>query len=361
MKPKHLKVILSILLLGILLTACSGVSATNSWAGLTASDTAVYFTNSSSIVAVKTDNGNAIWTYPVQATSKGLFSSSPAARYFSAAPAVVGEQLIVGDYTGLLVSLSTRDGKEMWQFTGAKGRYIDAPLIVNDTIIAQNADGTIHALDLNGNVLWTFTGEHAFWATPVSDGKTVFATSMDHFLYALNLSDGTLKWKTDLSDPLVGRPLLTADGTLYVGTLNNTLYSVKAEDGSVNWKQTLKSAVWATPVMIQDRLYIGDQAGNIYLIKAADGSLIQTIEIGSAILGNGVVVGDKLAFGDEKGEVILIGINGERAWTRSLTGKIYSNLVFSGDHLYVLTTKGDQPLHAFDANGNEIWNYSTSK
>ena len=58
---------------------------------------------------------------------------------------------------------------------------------------------------------------------------------------------------------------------------------------------------------------------------------------------------------------MLIGINGERALTRSLTGKIYSNLVYSGDQLYVLTTKGDQPLHAFDANGNEILNYSTSK
>lgn len=360
MKLKRINVVLSILLLGILLTACSSSSTTNSWAGVTATDSAVYFTNSNSIVAVKAENGNAIWTYPVQSTSKGLFSGT-AVRYFSAAPVVVGEQLIVGDYSGLLVSLSTRDGKELWQYAGATGRYIDAPLVVNDTIIAQNADATIHALDLNGNVLWTFKGNHAFWATPVSDGKTVFATSMDHFLYALNLSDGTVKWKTDMGGPLVSRPLLTEDGTLYIGTLNNAVYAVKAEDGSVLWQQTLKSSVWAVPVKIADRLYLGDQAGNIYLIKVADGSLIQTIEIGSPILGSGVVIGDKLAFGDEKGELILIGINGERAWTRSLTGKIYSNLVYSGDQLYVLTTKGDQPLHAFDANGNEIWNYSTSK
>jgi len=362
MKIKHLTLVFTILLLGILLTACSGQSTTtNSWAGVTADESAVYFTNANSIVALKADNGNTIWTYPVQTTSKGLFSSGGAVRYFSAAPVIVGEQLIIGDYAGVLSSISTRDGKELWQFTGAKGRYIDSPLIVNDLIIAQNADGTISALNLNGAAQWTFKGEHAFWATPATDGKTIFAPSMDHFLYAINLDDGSLKWKADLGGPLVGRALLTSDGTIYIGSLNNFLYAIKADDGSVIWNQTLKSGIWSAPVQIEDRLYLGDQDGNIYLLKASDGSTIQTLEIGSAILGGGVLMGDVMAFGDANGEVVVIGVNGERTWTRTVDGIIYSNLVYSGDQLYVLTTKGDQPLHVFDANGNEIWNYSTKK
>lgn len=361
MKIKRIFLLLSILLLGIALSACSSTgTTTNAWSGVTATDTAAYFTNANALIAVKADSGSVIWSYPPQSTSKGLFAST-STRYFSAPPVIVGEQLIVGDYSGTLSSISTRDGAEQWNFTGATGRYIDAPLVVNDTIIAQNADGTIHALDLNGSVLWTYKGKFAFWSTPASDGTTVFAPSMDHSLYALNLADGTLKWSKDLNGPLVGRVLLTEDGTIYVGNLNGELFAIKAEDGSILWSQTLKSGLWSAPTKVDDKLYIGDQAGNIYVLNASDGSTVSSLEIGSAILGSGVLMGDKIAFGDENGELVVIGFDGSRAWTRTLTGKIYSNLVFSGDQLYVLTTKGDQPLHVFDVNGNEIWNYSTKK
>lgn len=358
MKIKRIHLVLSILLLGFLLASCSSSNATNSWAGVSANDTTVFFTNANSVLAVKSDSGNLVWTYPPQATSKGLFSSA-STRYFSASPVIVGEQLIVGDYSGTLSAISIRDGKDVWSFTGATGRYIDSPLVINNTIVAQNADASINALDFNGNLIWTFKGKHAFWATPASDGETVFAPSTDHFLYAINLADGTLKWKTDLGGPLVGRVLLTEDGTIYLGTLNGNMNAINSKDGSILWTQTLKSGFWSAPVIVNDRLYIGDQAGNIFILKAADGSVVSTLNIGSAILGGGVVIADKIAFGDENGDLFTIGINGEREWTRTVTGKIYSNLVYSGDQLYVLTTKGDQPLHVFDANGNEIWNYST--
>ena len=352
MKKKFFTVLLSVLLLGMLLTACSGASGTNSWAGVTASGSAVYFNNGTTVLALRSDNGNVIWTYPEKAATT---------RLFFAAPVVVGEQLLVEDYSGLLVSLSTRDGKQLWQFAGAKGRYIDSPLVVNDTIIAQNADGSIYALDLKGTLLWSFKAKHAFWATPVSDGKVVYAPSLDHYLYAIDLTNGSLLWKVDLGGPLLGRPLLTADGTIYLGTMDNSLVALKSADGSIVWQQKLSGGVWAAPVIMGDRIYVGDQTGNIYLMKVADGSLIQTMGIGSAILGNGVVMNNSLVFGDEKGEVIVIGSNGERLWTRSLTGKIYSNLVFSDNQLYVLTTKGDKPLSAYDVNGNELWYYTASK
>ena len=352
MKNKSILVVLSILLLGILLTSCTGASTTNSWAGVTASDTAVYFTNGTSVLALNADSGTNIWTYP---------PTVAATRLFYAAPAIAGDQLIIGDYSGMLVGVGIRDGKELWQFTGAKGRYVDSPLVVNKQIIAQNADAKIYALDLTGNLQWTFQAKHAFWATPVSDGTTVFAPSLDHNLYALNLADGKLKWKADLGGPLVGRPTLAPDGTIYIGTLGNILYAINSADGSVKWQQKLTDAIWSAPVLLADRLYIGDQSGKISIVSTVDGSIIQSIDVQSAILGDGVVMNDNIVFGDEKGDIIVIGKNGERIRTPSITGKLYSNLVFNNNRLYVLTTKGDKPLYAYDANGTEIWAYSTSK
>ncbi len=353
MKIKRFYVVLFILLLGILLTSCTSATATNSWEGITASDTAVYFANGTTVVAAKADTGNVIWTYPEKPASS---------RLFYAAPAIAGDQIIVGDYSGLLVSIGVEDGKEHWQFTGAKGRYIDAPLVINDMIIAQNADANIYALNSNGKLIWSFKGSHAFWATPVSDGTTVYAPSLDHSLYALNLSDGKLKWKVDLGGPLIGRSVLSADNsTLFVGTLDKTFLALNSTDGSIKWKSTLKGNIWSAPVVLEDRLYVGDDSGIINMLKVSDGSVIQSIDVQSPVLGNGAVMNSNIVFGDEKGEIIVLGKNGERSWTRSLTGKLYSNLIFSNDHLYVLTTKGDKPLFAYDANGNEIWGYTVSK
>jgi outer membrane protein assembly factor BamB len=352
MKNKRFFVILSILLLAILLSACTSASATNSWGGVSANDSTVFFTNGNDVVALHADSGSLLWTYP----------EKPAAtRLFYASPAIAGDTLIVGDYSGVLAGVGVRDGKELWQFTGAKGRYVDSPLVVNNTIIAPNADSSVYALDMNGKLLWSYKGTHAFWATPVSDGTTVYAPSLDHYLYALNLADGKLVWKVDLGGPIVGSPILSADGTLYQGTLGSTLFSIKAADGSVNWKQTLPGRVWSTPVAVADRLYIGDDSGKINLIKSADGSIIQSIDLQSAILGSGVAVNDNIVFADEKADVIIIGKNGERVATPTVTGKLYSDLVFSNSHIYVLSTKGDHLLYAIDANGLQVWNYSVSK
>ena len=82
-----------------------------------------------------------------------------------AEPLIVGEQLILGDYGAKLTSISIRDGVENWQFAGAKGRYIDSPLLVGELLIAPNADNNVYAVDLDGKLVWTFTEEWCFLGT----------------------------------------------------------------------------------------------------------------------------------------------------------------------------------------------------
>lgn len=352
MKIKRLIVILAFTILGIILTACTGAGATNSWSGSLVTDTMVYYANSSNLYALRAENGNIAWQYPEKAS---------ATRLFFAEPVLVGEQLIVGDYGNLLTSLNILDGKENWQFSGAKGRYIDSPLVVNDLIIAPNADYNVYALDLSGNLKWSYKGGHAFWAKPVSDGKTIFVPSMDHFLYALDLQTGSLKWKSDLSASLVSRPLLDENGTVYQGNLNGSFFALSAEDGSQIWEQKVGAGVWAAPILHEGQLYFGDQSGRINILNAEDGKIIQSVQTDSAILGAGGLLENGIAFGNENGEIILIGFGGEKLWTRTIDGKIYANIQVSGTRMIVSATQGEKPLVALDVNGNENWYFSVKK
>ena len=351
MKKNRFILILLLSLAALLLTACSGAGQTNSWSGVTATEEFVYYAGGSAVFALRADSGNTAWQYPEKASAQ---------RLIYAEPVPAGEQLIVVDYTHGMASINAKTGVETWLFEGAKGRYIDSPLLTNDLIVAPNADGTLYAVDLSGTLAWKYSTGHSLWARPVSDGNYVYFTSMDRNLYALNAATGELKWQTDLQVSSVARALLD-NGTLYVGNLEGTLFAVNSTDGSILWQQKLGGGVWAAPVLHEGKLYVGDQSGRINILESSDGKVLQTIETESTILGAGVLLDNGIAFGDEAGELIVIGFAGERLWTRSFDGNLYSNIQKNGDHLLLSLAQGEKPLIAVDLNGNEIWNFTTKK
>lgn len=354
MKNKILTIFVAISVLALLLTSCSASSASTatSWGGATVTDTAVYFADGSQVLALRLDNGANIWTYPEKIAP---------ARTFLAAPVLVGDQLILADTSHLLTSINSRDGvTQNWQFTGAKGKYIDSPLVVGETIVAPNADNSLYALDLKGTKLWSFSTNHSFWAQPASDGKLVFAPNFDHYLYAVDLATGVQKWKADLKASLVARPTLI-DGVIYIGNLDGDVFAVDSEKGTILWETKVAGGVWAAPVLTQDMLFFGDQTGVINILKAADGSVVNSVAGDSGIVGAGVIVNDGIVFGKENGDIITIGFDGSNLGTKTVGGSIYSNLSTNGNLFVVVATKGANPLVAFDYDVKQSWTYTTPK
>lgn len=351
MKNNRLVMILLFSLLAVVLTSCSGAGVTNSWSGVTAADDLVYYSEGAAVYALRSDSGNTAWKYPEKANAK---------RLFYAEPVIAGEQVIVVDYANMMASLNAQTGVETWVFEGAKGRYVDSPLVLDNLIIAPNADYSLYAVDLSGNLVWKFDTRHALWAKPTTDGETLYFASMDRNLYAVDAASGTLKWKKELHSSSVARALLD-EGALYVGNLEGKLFAFNAADGSTLWEQQLGGGIWSAPCLHEGKLYVGDQTGRISILNSADGKVEQIIETGSAILGAGVALENGVVFGNEDGSLVVIGFDGARLWTRSFDGKLFSNLQMNGDHILLSFSEGEKPLLAVDLNGNEIWNFTVKK
>ncbi len=345
MKKKILSKISIILLAGILLSACT--TMTTNWGGVSATDAAVYFAGGTQVFSLQPSNGSKIWAYPEKA--------APAGTYL-AAPSVAGDQVIVGDYLGKLVSLKAADSTVNWTFANATGKYVGSALVTPDLIIAPNADNHLYALDLNGNLKWTFTANHSFWSRPVTDGTNVYASSLDHYLYAVNLQDGSLVWKVDLGSSLVSSPLLDK-GVLYQGSIASTMNAVDAATGKVIWTQKVDAGVWSTPLLSGSNILFGDQLTSIYVMSTSDGSIVKTINAGAAVIGSGAILNQTLMFGSEAGNVVMVNPD-YSSTSRSLGGELYSNLVANSTEVLVVETKGDNALLAIDANGNVIWPFS---
>jgi outer membrane protein assembly factor BamB len=139
--------------------------------------------------------------------------------------------------------------------------------------------------------------------------------------------------------------------------LSSKLFAVNAADGKILWQADLPGGIWSEPVLKDGKLYVGDEAGNINIVKASNGSLEKSINEGSSVIGKGVDLGDSIVFATEDGGINAIDANGLGVWMRSLTGNLYSNLVYGNGQIYIIPTKGEKAIYAYDANGNEIWNY----
>ncbi len=143
MNKSKITLFFSIIVISLLVTACSG-AAPGSWPGLTVNQDTAFVADASFVYSVKLSDGTLAWKYPAAATAGQSFYAPPVLS-------PDGKQLLVGDYATTLTSLDPTNGNMIWSFKDAKGRWIGSPLMTADTIFAPNADDNLYALDFQGN------------------------------------------------------------------------------------------------------------------------------------------------------------------------------------------------------------------
>jgi outer membrane protein assembly factor BamB len=95
---------------------------------------------------------------------------------------------------------------------------------VSDMIVVGSLDRHTYAIDMKGNVRWTFETQGEIWSSPSFNGDKIFVGSDDGFLYCLDL-DGSLQWKTQLNGKIrSSSPCLSSDGFIFIGTHAGGMY-----------------------------------------------------------------------------------------------------------------------------------------
>jgi outer membrane protein assembly factor BamB len=338
----------------IILSSCTGggILAT-SWPGISLGQENVNLAYSGDVFSVRLSDGNLVWRYPEKTdTNRGFF----------AAPEIDGDQLLVGDYSKILTSLDANTGSTRWSYGPTDALWVASPLAVNDTIFAPGGGKTLHALAKNGKLLWEFSAKNAFWAKPVFMDDTLYVPSLDHFLYALRVSDGKKLWGTDLGGSAVASPALDEkEKMLYIGTLANELLAIKADSGKILWRFAAQGGIWNKPVINEGSIYFGDLSGTIYALDQKTGKKSWTMEAGGPVIASGALTPDGLVFASETGNVLMVSPDGNKTWTRSIKGKLYSAPVVASDRLVFGVMGGDVLLVAMDLKGNDLWSFVPSK
>jgi len=351
MKFKKFTLILLVLMGAVLLSSCTGALTGTSWPGISTNADTVYVSYLNRVYAVRANDGSTIWQYPAKAGRETFF----------AAPVVADGNLIVGSYQNNLYSLDPNTGSLKWTFSQAKGKFIATPLVADGKIFAPNGDYSLYALDLNGKLLWQFSTKQALWSQPVSDSVNVYQASMDHHIYAIDFNTGKEVWSVDLGGAILFSPTLSPDGVLYVSTLARNLVAISTGTGDIIWQRTFDTDLWTQPALSDTKLFFGDIGGKVYSISAQDGSDIWSQSVNEPVIGLATQLPNGIVFATEKGSLIAMTFDGQRLWSRTFDGTIYTGPAPVGANLAVGIVKGADFLKLINDSGQDVWSYVPPK
>jgi outer membrane protein assembly factor BamB len=364
MKKKYLLLLVSILTLSSLLSACAGgTGAPTSWPGLTVDmerETA-YVAYNQHVYAVNLASGTEKWRFPQDADNKITFFAAPALTEDG--------QLIIGGYNHLLYSLDPVSGVQNWTYDGAENKYIASVLANGEQIFAPNSDNQLHALGSNGVLSWQFPTEQSLWGAPTSNGERVYLGSMDHRVYALDKASGAVVWKTeDLGGAIAGNPTLSPEGVLYVGTFANELIALDTADGRELWRTPTNNWVWSGPALNDDSVFFGDLSGTLYALNAVDGTSRWKVDPPqdsakqNAVSNTPLVVEDTAVFVTNGGSIYAVNAEtGTTRWSQTIDGKLYTPPVIAGDTILIAAVGTDALLYAYDLDGAPQWQFAPAK
>jgi len=350
---KYFALIGLLFILAVLLSGCATGLAASSWPGVTADAKNAYVAGGAYVYAVDLQNGTQVWRFPDKAST---------ANPFFATPALTSDgQLIVGGFDKKLYSLNVQTGTSNREFDGAHDRWIGGPLVADNTIYAPNADYNLYALDLQGNLKWSFRADQAIWGMPVSDGANVYFGTLGRRVYAVNAQSGQEVWSQGVDGAVLGSPALGSDGTLYVGTYGGTVYALDSASGTTLWTAAASSWIWTGPVLEDGEVYFGDEKGMFYAHPLTDAGASWQQQLNGAIVGSPLVTGDTIFVGTEAGNVYAMDSTGQNLRPISISGKVYATPVAAGDLILVAPTGQDAVLVALDQTGAIKWSFIPPK
>lgn len=374
----------------LLLVACS---QENPWPGVSKTDDNEVFVSYERFIAKLDANGKRIWVFPEKDERETMFY---------APPVVDNGTVYVGDYNGNVYAVDRETGKEIWaykvggtklfgiaSFGGSTDRVI-APIAIAENILFVPDELGVFALNKEtGKLLnWKLDSDRAVWSQPIYVPATedkpamLFAASLDHSLYALDVSEIDLEdtvgkledaeeaevlWKADLEGAAAGQPTYDVErGILFVGTFGSKMLAVSAEDGDILGEYETEGWVWEGPTLYDGILYFGDIKGYLHAVTFNDGNFerIWSRQVAKGKLRARPLVTDDLVIvaSDDNTIYAVRRDTGEREWERDVESKALADLFqIQGEEGWMLVTatanKDELVIALRLDNGNERWSY----
>ncbi len=187
-------------------------------------------------------------------------------------PAVAGGTLYAGTADGLVVAIELASRRERWRRADLRPNGFSTPSVVDEVVYIGHgleddvANAELLALDSRtGRDVWTFPLPEAGQIhVGAVDAERVYAVSTDTNVYALERSTGKVVWTFTTRSPNGALAGLVGT-TLFVSTSDGVVHAIDAESGSPRWSFQVDGDL-TMPVVINGRVIVGTSLGRVVAI-----------------------------------------------------------------------------------------------
>lgn len=219
--------------------------------------------------------------------------------------------------TGVAKSSLADEPELLWKFPVKEGAFEATAVIHDGLVFVGDLDGVFYALDLkDGTEKWRFKGETGFNAAAAvrratkETGALVYVGDMHGVFYCLDAASGQKKWDFPTQAEINSSPNFYNDRVL-VGSQDATLYCLNAETGEEVWKHEIEDQIRCMPTVVENRAFLAGCDGRLHIIDLDKGESVGEVQIDAPTGSTPAVSGSMVYFGTEGGT--FFGIDWKKA------------------------------------------------
>jgi outer membrane protein assembly factor BamB len=194
-----------------------------------------------------------------------------------------GKRLYYASRDKNLYALDANSGREAWR--AAAGDLMTAtPALYEDTVIFAAFDGKVQAVSArDGKARWTYDAKLAVAGDVVVSEGRVLVGSRSYDLIALDAATGRELWKRYYWFSWIESPPVVRDGVIYTGSSDATnVYAIDLANGSLRWKTAVPGWSWQRTAVSGKLViagtagagqYPGSRAGSLVALERATGAI----------------------------------------------------------------------------------------
>lgn len=218
--------------------------------------------------ALNVRDGSVLWRAPID-------TSSPEGTLML--HTLVDETVYATTHRGIY-AINAQNGRIRWLHPPDEASIISGPSVVAGHLLYAGAGGSIgrpekdgfFALDVaTGAVVWRY--RMGRYISAVVHDESVYVSSGDQFLYALETTRGRLRWRRQFPASALSSAAVAGD-VLYITIGADGAYALRSEDGAILWRQPLGNTpgVWFSfypPFVLDGAVYVvrSDKRGKAVL------------------------------------------------------------------------------------------------
>ncbi|MFH0863111.1 MAG: PQQ-binding-like beta-propeller repeat protein [Candidatus Altiarchaeota archaeon] len=258
----------------------------------------------------------------------------------------------------LPLASSQADDQLLWKYrwpSGLSGRLTAD----SGTLYGSSYDGGIFALDeSSGSLLWRSRLPARCGDPVVSEDLLVYGCS-NRQAYGINRTTGNRTWVEIYPDEFSSNAV-SSGGLVYFGSRRGQVYAVKSANGRTLWKANAGAGIYSTPEPAEDMLYVPTAGAGLKAFRLKDGSAAWNFTQAGSVSSSPTAFRGNVYFGTDMGVLYALDRNtGEKKWSFQTGYPISAKPLVTRDIIVFSSSNG--VIWGLNPDGSLKWTHNLTR